>query len=210
MPAGAQPGIGNHLAGHRLEHAAGLGHVAQREQCAQTVEARRVVAGVERHRLAQLLQCAFGVALGQQGGGILHIFVGGRFIGAGHVLVEKGADLAFRQGPDEAVHRLAVFEHHAKRDAAHTEHLRQLARDVGLLVGVELGQLEATRVGDFQLFQQRAQRLARAAPRGPDVEQHRLLHRGVDQVGFKILQRNVDHGYGLVLCLMARLRQASR
>ena len=100
------------------------------------------------------------------------------------------------QRADEAVDRLAALEQHAERDAAHAEHLRQLGGDLGLLVGVELGQLEAAGVGGLELLEHRAERLARAAPRRPDVEQHRLLHRGVDQLGFEVLEGDVDHGVG--------------
>jgi hypothetical protein len=69
-----------------------------------------------------------------------------------------------------------------------------MERDFGLFVGVELGQREAACVFGLQLLQDGAQRLAWAAPGSPDVEQHRLLQRGVDEVGFEVLERDVDHG----------------
>jgi hypothetical protein len=110
------------------------------------------------------------------------------------VLVEELADLALGQGADEAVDRLAALEEDAERDRADAEHLRQLLGDLGLVVGVELDELEAAAVGGLELLERRAERLARAAPGRPDVEQHRLRERGVDEVGFEVLVSDVLHG----------------
>jgi hypothetical protein len=65
------------------------------------------------------------------------------------MLVEKFAHLALGQRAHEAIDRLAVHQQHAGGDAADAEHARQLL----LLVGVDLGQLEAARVVGFELFQ---------------------------------------------------------
>jgi len=69
------------------------------------------------------------------------------------MLVEKGAHLAFGQRAHEAIDGLATLEQHAGRDAADAEHARELL----LLVGVDLDQLEAARVFGFELFEDGAQ-----------------------------------------------------
>ena len=132
-------------------------------------------AGIGRERGLQAVERGLGVAFGQQLLGGLHLLFGGRFVGARHVLVEELPHLGLGQRADEAVDRLAALEQDAERDAAHAEHLRQLLRDLGLLVGVELDELEAAGVVGLELLEDRAERLAGAAPRRPDVEQHRLL-----------------------------------
>ena len=144
-------------------------------------------------RMLQLGQSAFQIAFGQRVQRFGFFGGGFDFLGRGQVLVQEGADLGLGQGPDEAVHRLAALEHHAERDRAHTEGLAQLAGDLGLVVAVELGQLEAAGVGGLQAVEHRAELLARAAPGCPDVEQHRLLHRALDQFGFEILEGDIDH-----------------
>jgi hypothetical protein len=50
-----------------------------------------------------------------------------------------------------------------------------------------LTELEAARVLGLELLEHRAERLARAAPLGPDVEQHGLRERRVDELGFEVL-----------------------
>jgi len=72
--------------------------------------------------------------------------------------------------------------------------LTPLLRDLGLLVGVELDELEAAGVVDLELLEDRPERLAWPAPRRPDIEQHRLRERGVDEVGFEVLVGDVLHG----------------
>src|SRR5690606_1173452 len=45
----------------------------------------------------------------------------------------------------------------------------------------------------FELFEHRTELLARSAPFGPDVEQHRCGRGGFDQFGLKIFESDVDH-----------------
>jgi hypothetical protein len=109
------------------------------QQCPQEVVARAVVARADSNCLLQLLDRAGGIAAGQQRLCLLDINGRGHCFGARHVPVEKRANLGLGQGADKAVHRLSALEQHAERNAAYAEHLRELARDVGLLVRVELG-----------------------------------------------------------------------
>ena len=186
--------IGGRLAQHRFEGGFGLCQRAAFEQQLDVVAARVVVGRVDRHRLLQPRQRGGRVALFEQRLGLVEFGLGLEFVRARHMLVEEGADLALGQCADKAVDRLALVEQHAKRDRAHAEGLAQLGGDLRLLVAVELGQLEAPGVRDLELFEQRAERLAGPAPGRPDVEQQRLLHRGLDQFGFKVLDRDVEHG----------------
>ena len=105
-----------------------------------------------------------------------------RLVRRRHVLVQELADLAFGQGPHEAVDRLAVHQQNHRGDALDAERRRQLL----LLVGVDLDQLEASGIGKLQLFQQRTDDLAGPAPGRPEVHQHRLGHRRGDDLGFKV------------------------
>ena len=58
----------------------------------------------------------------------------------------------------------------------------ELAGDLRMIVDVHLDELDlAAGVGD-RLFQHRRQLLARAAPRRPEIDKHRLARRGGDDV----------------------------
>ena len=120
------------------------------------------------------------------------------------VLVEEGANLAFGQCAGELVHRLPANEQHDQRDAADA----QRGRQVGRLVGVDLGQLEGAAVSFGQPFQHRPQRLARPAPGRPAVQQHGHLHRPLDdlglEVGFGDVVDEAACGSGLLACHRGR------
>ena len=191
---GVDARIGDGLAGHRRVSLFGLRELAGFEQEFHVVEARAVVGRVDGHRLLQLGQRGFGIAFGDQRLGLVELGLGFELIRARHMFVEEGADLCFGQRADETVDGLAAEEHHAEGDRAHAEGLAQLAGDFGLLVAVQLGQLEAPGIGHLELFQHGAELFAGAAPGCPDVEQHRLLHRPVDEVGLEIGERDVLHG----------------
>src|SRR5690606_29422024 len=67
-----------------------------------------------------------------------------------------------------------------------------------LLVHVDLGQLERAVVFAGELFQDRAQGLAGAAPFGPEVDQHGRRGRLLEDVGLEIGGGGVeDVGWGL-------------
>jgi hypothetical protein len=159
------------------------------DQQAHIVKARIVVGRVGRQRIGQLLQRRLGVAGLQQGLGFVGVGLGRQLALGGQMLVQELAQLAFGLGAHEAVHGLAADHQHAGRDGADAEHAGQLL----LLIGVDLDQLEAAFIGDFQLFQHRAQRLAGAAPGRPEVHQHGHGHGGGYDFGFKILEGDVNH-----------------
>ncbi len=186
------------LAGHRLVGLARLRDAALLEQQLHVVAARHVVRRVDGDRLLQPCERGLGIAVGGERLGFVDLVLGLQRFLARHVLVEEGAHLALGQRADEAVHRLALVEQHAERDGADAEGLAELAGDLGLVVAVELGQLEAAGIGHLQLLQHGRQRAAGAAPGGPDVQQHGLLHGVVDEVGLEVLERDVDHGERVV------------
>ncbi|MPN46051.1 hypothetical protein SDC9_193631 [bioreactor metagenome] len=143
--------------------------------------------------MLELFQRSVGIALGQGVQRLLFLGLGLRLLGAGHVLVEKFAHLALGQRAGETVHGLTVHQQHAGGDTADAEHGGELL----LLVGVDLGQLETARVVGFQLLQHRPERLAGAAPGRPEIHQHRHVHGGGDDLGFKVFYGDVDHSMAL-------------
>ena len=186
------------LAGHRLVGLARLRELALLEQQLHVVAPRHVVRRVDRDGLLQPCERGLGIAVGGERLGFVDLVLGLQRLLARHVLVEEGAHLALGQRADEPVHRLALVEQHAERDGADAEGLAELAGDLGLVVAVELGELEAAGIGHLELLEHGRQRAARAAPRGPDVQQHGLLHGVVDEVGLEVLERDVDHGERVV------------
>ncbi len=88
------------------------------------------------------------------------------------------AQLAFRQGAHEAVDRPAVLEGVDRGDRLDAHLRRQLL----VLVDVDLDQADAALLLAHDLFQRRAELLARAAPRRPEIDDHRRGERGVDDI----------------------------
>ncbi len=182
---------------HRRERRLGILQQAQLQQRFHIVEARGLVGRIGLHGLGQLGQCRFKIAVGHQRLGFGQLFLGLQHFAGGHMLVQELADLRLGDRADKAVHRLAADEHHAEGNRAHAEGLAQLAGNLGLLVAVELGEQEAPGISHFQLLEHRTQALAGTAPGRPDVQQHRLLHRGLQEFGFEVLDGDVDHGVGV-------------
>ena len=200
VAGGGQARVEHRAVGDRVEGARAPRRRGRRRAArAGSRSARCRWPGWWRRAACSLSSAAVGVALGEQLLGGLHVLLGRLLVGARHVLVEELAHLGLGQRADEAVDRLAALEQDAERDAAHAEHLRQLLRDLGLVVGVELDQLEAAGVGGLELLEHRAERLARAAPRRPDVEQHRLRERGVD--------RSASKFWWVMSCMVSRSRR---
>ena len=100
------------------------------------------------------------------------------------------ADLSPPAARPKAVHRLAVHEHHAKRDAAHAEHLRQLSGDLGLLVGCSVwqpaGSGPAYSASSFSSTGPSC--LARAAPGAQMSSRTGLLAEARIRPGFEVLR----------------------
>ena len=86
---------------------------------------------------------------------------------------------AERLGADEFVDHAAAAEQLHRRNAADLE----LLREVLVLVGVDLDDLDLAGVFVGHLFEHRAQRAAGAAPGRPEVDQHGLRSGGVDDFG---------------------------
>lgn len=178
----AHRGLGN----HRRKRHLGIVLAAQQQQVLDVVKARLVIGRVGGNGFLQLFQHGFGAGVG---------VVGGQFgfrLGLKRrrqVLVQEFLDFSFGQRAGEAVHRLAVHQEDAGRDAADAKGFAQLL----LLVGINLDQLEAAFVGHFKFFKNRAERLARAAPGRPEVNQHGNSHGSGNDFLFKIGKGDVDH-----------------
>src|SRR5580765_252512 len=112
--------------------------------------------------------------------------------------VEEGGQLGFREGADLGRRELAVLEQHQRRNAADAE----LGRHVAIFVDVHLGDLQATVVVLRDLVEDRRNHLARAAPLGPVVDQHRLAglqHVGVERGVGGVFDQFTAHGSSFCL-----------
>src|SRR5690606_1274810 len=88
----------------------------------------------------------------------------------------------------EPVHQLSALDQEHGRDRADLER----ARDLRLLLGIDLGQQEGAVVVGRELFQDRPQRLARTAPFGPEVDQDRHLQRLLQDLGLEPPGRGIE------------------
>jgi hypothetical protein len=84
--------------------------------------------------------------------------------------IHKLLDLAFRQRPHEAINSLTVDEGEHRRDRLHPH----LARQLLVLVDVDLDHLHLAVGGLHHLFKGWPQLLAWPAPRRPEINDHRL------------------------------------
>ena len=98
-----------------------------------------------------------------------------------HELAEELADLRFGKRARELRDGAAVFERDDVRDRADVECLRKL----GIVVGVDLHELDsaAERFGD--LVERRPERAARAAPGCPEIDDDGCEFRGFDDLAFE-------------------------
>ena len=78
-------------------------------------------------------------------------------------------DFLLRLHADQPIHLLAAFQYEQRRDAAHAE----AVGGAGVLVDVQLRHFHAAGQLGRELIDRRRQHVARAAPFGPHVEQHR-------------------------------------
>jgi len=112
-----------------------------------------------------------GIALGDRGRGFVQHFC---HIGAaGDALrqfLDEGLDLAFRHRAHETIDRLAVDEgdHGWDRLNAH------LAGNLRVLVDVHLDEFDLAFRAAHRVFEDRAELLARPAPRRPEIDHDRL------------------------------------
>src|SRR5687767_1500622 len=98
---------------------------------------------------------------------------------ASDVAVKKGRELGLGQRADAGRLDVAVLEQHQGRDAADAE----LGRRELVLVDVDLGDLQPALVFLGHLVEDRRDRLARPAPLGPVVDQHRGV--GLQDLGLE-------------------------
>src|SRR5690606_3037516 len=85
----------------------------------------------------------------------------------------------------ELVDRLPADDTEHRRDRADLE----MARELGLRIGVDFHEQEAAVVLLLESLEHRPERLARAAPRRPEIE----------HVGLDSFVRRLDHGWSAVL-----------
>ena len=103
----------------------------------------------------------------------------------GKGLIYKCCELRFAQRADFGGGELAFVEDHEGGDAANAE----FAGDVAVFIDVEFGDLQFAVVGRGQFVERWRNRFARAAPLGPEVNEHGLV--GLQHVGFERCVRDV-------------------
>src|SRR6266851_4453417 len=146
--------------------------------------AREASGGVDILRLLlQDLAVDIGGAAGIAGGeGLLrHLerLLDRRGAGGAAEALDELLDLALRQGADEAVDRPPVLEGIDGGDRLDAH----LLRDLRALVDIDLDHAHGALGLAHRLLEQRPQLLARAAPRRPEIDDHRAVMRGVDDIG---------------------------
>src|SRR5262245_58842086 len=102
---------------------------------------------------------------------------GGQSLRPLDIAVKKRGQLGLGEGADAGRLDVAVLEQHQRRDAADAE----LGRHLLVLVDVDLGDLQPPAILLGEVVEDRRDRLARPAPLGPVVDQHR-------RVGFQHLR----------------------
>jgi len=147
------------------------------EQQFHQIEPCFVEARIECKRGLQRVVRVFTAAFGDGHGR----FGARRFRAVGHEAIEKLAQLAFRQHADELIDGPSVREGDDVRNAAHLEVRGQFL----VLVDVHLHETPFAFVLGFELCEHRAERLARSAPRRPEVDQYGREHRCADDVLFE-------------------------
>ena len=172
---------GAHQAGDRVDIAGlVLQHLGEDVGRARVIARRRRFLG-ERHRLGD------GVGAGRRAGG---------------ELADELLDLALADRADEGVDRPPVLEGIDRGDRLDA-HLR---REFLVLVDIDLDEADLAARVAHRLFEDRAQLLARPAPRRPEIDDDGGIARGVDDVGHEGRGRAVLDEIGAVRGLARRRR----
>src|SRR5262245_9749176 len=108
--------------------------------------------------------------------------------------------LGLREQPDLLALHLAVLDEDERRNRDHAEP----HRGGGRLLHVHRPHLEATLELAGQLFHDRLELLAGAAPRAREIEEHRLL--GLHHLSVEIALVDLDHVRHVVLILLGTAR----
>src|SRR5688572_13069438 len=161
---------------------------------------------VARHGSEQLRR-SVDVA-GREGclGGAQRFLAGGR-----HELPEELANLRFGNRAHELCDGTPVLERDDVGNRADIERLRQ----VGVLVGIDLDELDAAAEVFRDLVERRAERAARAAPRRPEVDDDGDRFRGFDDLALEgdcgdVHVRHCTAGPAQAVAVVAGFWQATR
>jgi hypothetical protein len=114
--------------------------------------------------------------------------IGGR--GTRQMGFEKGAYPGQRLRADEFIDHAAIAEQLHRGNAADLELLRQVL----VLVGVHLDDLDLAIGLSGHLFQHGSQRTAGTAPGGPEIHEHGQLAGGVEDLGGEVGRTDGGHG----------------
>lgn len=142
--------------------------------------------GIQRDRVLQVLLRERDLPSRQRGARLAQLPFGG----VGDEFLEEGADGAFRLRADELRYGPAVGEGDDERNRARAE----LRGKLRALVGVDLDELPVPAGFALELLERRAQRLAGAAPRGPEVDEDGNFPRSLEDFAFERGKGGIDHG----------------
>src|SRR5690606_22598929 len=129
------------------------------------------VGGIELQHGHEALRRAADIAEFQALGGLFEQRCDLFFHAGAAETVDEELDLAFRDDAHEAIDRPALIERVHGRDRAHAE----LAGDSWILVDIDLHQFHFAGGTAHGAFERRPELAAGAAPRGPEIDDHRLL-----------------------------------
>ena len=198
--------VGGEVGGQGVEQLLGLVRGAGLQQREREVELELVACPAPRRLRARRRTTS---ACGSSGAASATASTSGAAGAAGldAVVLEELAHLAFRQRAGEAVDDLAVLDQEHGRDRADLERRAELR----LLVDIDLGQLERAVVVGGEFLQDRAELLARPAPLGPEIDQHRGLHRFLQHFGLEAVGGGVeDMGLGGASGVMGGVRSGDQ
>ena len=120
--------------------------------------------------------------------------------------VVEGSDLFLWDGPDELIDELSADEGEDGRDAFHLERLC----DLGVLVRVDLDELDLAVSLVGELFQDRTEDATGAAPGRPAVDHDRQLVRTLDHVSGEGCVGRIDDGGDVAVKAVRLLRFGRR
>jgi hypothetical protein len=166
---------------HHRQRLLGLFERARRHVAFRQPGKGRDIGGVEAQHLGIDLRRGGGIAFCQHGLGLLQDLGDIRFARRRHALgefVDEGVDLALRHRAHEAVGGLAAHEGDHGRDRLNAH----LAGDGRMLVDIHLDQLDLALGRADRLFENGRELSAGSAPGRPEIDQHRLALRFLDDV----------------------------
>ncbi len=117
----------------------------------------------------------------------------------------EGVHAGLRQRPHKSVDGLSILEREHRRDGLHAH----LAGNLRMLVDIELDQPDGPFARAHGLLEDRGELTAGAAPRRPEIDQHRHFARGLDDIAHEVRRGGVFDEIGVRRACTALLQDRS-